>query len=183
MSELEGDKYGVEPLSNFDLINIVAKDLKDRLNIVDLRNTTHLEKKDDIFHNTGHCILFVPNETSESEIGHWVALVQQNKNKTKNGKYKGKGKCIYFDSYGEDLPNHKINQILKKSFDKVEVNKKQYQQYNTNVCGYWSLLMICLNKLIPNMTLDDIHAFLKKKPKNIPYDKWVAIVLGEALKE
>ena len=77
---MEKDKYGSEPLSNFDLIKAVSKDLKDRVNIVDTTKLTGNEDlENDIFKGRGHTIIFLPNEGQE--VGHWVGMVRSGKGK------------------------------------------------------------------------------------------------------
>lgn len=168
MSDDETDKYGVSPLSNYDIVNTVTKDMKDRVNIIDTQELEDINTIEDIFHNRGHAVLFLPPDDGSTPVGHWVCLLRQ-----KTGGRTRKGNVIYFDSYGDPLPNGKIKQILKQKYKVIEQNGKRYQQYETNLCGFWCLLMISLNKIIPNLNLDLIERFLKKKPSNMSYDEFV----------
>ena len=171
MSDIEKDKYGVMPLSNFDLIREVSK-VKDRVNIIDTTDTSHINNVEDIFKNRGHAILFIPPKKNDSEVGHWVVLTRQD-----TGGRTRKGTCTYFDSYGDRLQDNNIRKILENKYKTIDENKKQYQQYNTNLCGYWTLLCIVLNKVIKEFSLKDLDKFLQTKPTNMSYDKFVGSVL------
>ena len=160
------DKYGSEPLSNHDLIRAVAKDLKDRVNIVDTTKLTGNEDVEDLFHGRGHAIIFLENPGQE--VGHWVAMVRSGK-----GKQKGQN-LIYADSYGDPLEDKNLLKILSKKYKKLEYNTYPFQQDDTNVCGRYCLILAGLNKLIPNMNITHFVDFLKKtKPKGKSYDEYV----------
>ena len=107
MSNQDKDKYGVEPLSNFEIIRILSNEIKERCNIVDTtRNLNHLNNIEDLFQKRGHFIMFLPSENKNERVGHWVVCVRQ-----KEGGKKRKGSCIYFDSYGDELKNKHILNI------------------------------------------------------------------------
>jgi len=164
----EKDKYGVSPLSNFDLMNTTANELKDRVNVVDLTQNLNINDVEDLFHNRGHFILFNPSDDPNEPVGHWTCCIRQ-----QGGDRKRKDKCIYFDSYGEPLKDHRVLKILKDKYKTIEMNDKRFQQYGTNLCGFWCLFCITLNKLIKNLTLNQIKTFLESKPKNMSYDLFI----------
>lgn len=163
--EIEKDKYGSEPLSNFDLIKAVSKELKDRVNIVDttkLNGNEDLER--DIFKGRGHIIVFLENPGQD--VGHWVGLVRSGKGKN--------SKILYLDSYGDPLENEQLKNIIKQKYKTLYYNKFPFQQEDTNVCGRYALILAGLNKIIPNLTMKDVVEFFKNsKPKNKSYDQHV----------
>jgi hypothetical protein len=175
MGDIEEDKYGVVPLSNFDLINEVAKDLNDRVNIVDTTRLDNLNNVEDIFRGTGHAILFLPSDEPNNPVGHWVSITRQHK-----GGRMRKGSCVYFDSMGDPLKINKIKQILKEKYKTIEENNKKYQQYGTNLCGYYCLLNLTCNKIFPDYNLEKLNSVLQTKPKNMSYDEYVGHMM-EAL--
>ena len=98
------DKYGSEPLSNIDLIKTIAKEMKDRCNIVDTTNMNKYNTIEDIFGNgRGHAILF--SKPDGGEIGHWTTLLRRRD-----------GTCIFFDSYGGKLDDEKLMKILAQKY-------------------------------------------------------------------
>lgn len=177
---MEQDKYGSEPLSNYDLIKEIANEMKEKANIVDttkLRPNMNIEQ---LFQNgRGHAILF---ENPEGEdVGHWTILLRRKEDKSKIG---GKnGSCIYFDSYGSKMNNPIIKKILKQKYDVLQYNPHQFQQYGTNPCGRYAYICLALHKLIPNLNIKNLVDFFMSKPKNISYDKWVIDLTNEVFDE
>lgn len=156
------------PLSNFDLIHTIAKDMKERANIVDTRQINKYNNLEQLFQGRGHAILYEPSEDPKSDIGHWTCLVRQRKSPLSDN-----GSVIYWDSYGGKLKNDKIRNILKKKYQMIQFNPKRFQKYSSNPCGRYVLLCVALNKLKPDLTAKDIEDFLKLKPKKKSYDDYV----------
>lgn len=154
------------PLSNFDLLKVISKEMKERGNIFDMSNINGVSDIEQIFKNRGHAILFEPDPNGD--IGHWTALVRSPKN------------CIYFDSYGSKISNERLLNILKKRYPLIQFNPKQFQGYGKSaVCGRYALACVALNKIIPNMTVKHIIKVLEDKPKNMTYDEYIVSLTPE----
>lgn len=155
-----------KPLSNYDLLDAVMKDMKDRGNIIDTTKLTGAETPEQIFKGRGHAILFEMPPGAE-DVGHWTCLLRQ---KATN---MSPEKCIYFDSYGDKLSIPKLRNILRKKYNNIEYNPECFQSTKTSVCGRYALLGVGLNKIIPNLEAKNIIDFLKTKPKNQTFDQFV----------
>ncbi len=158
-----------KPLSNFDLLGQIAKDMKMRGNIFDLRDINKAHNIEDIFKGRGHAILFEESEDPNDPVGHWTCLVRN------------KGGAVYFDSYGSKLSDSRLKSILKTKYPQIQFNPHQFQDYGKSaVCGRYALLCVGLNKIIPDLNVKHIVDFLKEaKPKNQTYDKFVVSLTKE----
>lgn len=156
-----------EPMSNFDIIKTLYKEMKERANIIDTRKITGNESFNNLWNNKGHCILFEPNEDDINGVGHWTALVRQKGNKNKPET------CIYFDSYGSPLTNERIKRILAQKYKQIQYNPHQLQEFNTNLCGAYAITCVCLNKLIPDLDVKKMIRFFNLKNKKDNYDEFV----------
>jgi hypothetical protein len=157
-----------KPLSNFDLIREISKDMKDRTNIIDIGEIDKYNTVEDIFNGRGHAVLFIPPKDG-GDVGHWTVLLRSNKGK----------KCLYFDSYGDKLESPRLRQILNTKYKDMQYNTKRFQEFGSSVCGRYALVCIGLNKIIPNLNIQDIKDFLNTKPKNISYDKYILNLTGK----
>ena len=157
------------PLSNYDLMRGISRELKERANIVDVREIDKYKTVDELFDNRGHAILFEPPEDTKSDVGHWTCLLRTKK----------EGNCIYFDSYGNKLNNSKLRNLLKTKYPEIQYNPIQLQGYGTSVCGRYALVGACLNKIIPDLNIKKILEFYKNKPKGITYDEYVSNITGK----
>ena len=152
-----------EPLSNYDLINAVSKDLHMRCNIVDVGDLDGNEDLDkDIFKGRGHCILFEMPDPN-ADIGHWTALIRN----------KDSANCIYFDSYGDKLPSPELRRILGRNYDQIQYNPNKYQSCKSSVCGRYALAIVALNKMYKDLNIMDIKKFFDAKPSGISYDQYI----------
>lgn len=154
------------PLSNFDLLGGIMKEMGERGNIFDMNEISTARCIEDIFKGRGHAVLFENSEDPNEEVGHWVGLIRNQRNG---------GNVIYFDSYGDKLKDPKLRKILSQHYDVLEFNPHQFQDYGKSaVCGRYALLCVALNKLIKNLSVCHIIEFLiKGKPKNKSYDQFV----------
>jgi hypothetical protein len=67
---------------------------------------------------------------STGEGTHWVCYIKENKD------------VHYFDSFGNLLPPKEFLKYVKNC--NVYYNRKNYQSYNTVICGHLCLLYLCL---------------------------------------
>lgn len=154
-----------EPLSNFDLMKIMMKEMKEKANIIDTRNMNQYRTFNDMWKDRGHCIFFENPE--DSSIGHWTSCIRQKANNDRPET------CIYFDSYGDKLTNEGVKRILKQKYNFIQYNPKRLQEYNTNLCGVYALIIVILNKLIPNIDIKKILEFFESKEKDENFDQFV----------
>lgn len=168
------DYLNFEPLSNFDLMEIMAKEMKERANIIDTRTPEKYKTFDDLWKGKGHCILFEMPDPNAS-VGHWTVLIRQKNgsNGFRGGKKGSKESCIYFDSYGSELKDKHIKKLLKQKYDVIQYNPKRLQEYDTNLCGAYSLICVCLNKMYPKINVKDILKVFEQKGKNENFDQFV----------
>jgi hypothetical protein len=154
------------PLSNFDLLGGIMKEMKVRGNIFDMRDINRAHNIEDIFKDRGHAILFEESEDPEEEVGHWTCLIRNQLNG---------GNVIYFDSYGSNLKDKRLRKILAQKYKVLQINPHQFQDYGKSaVCGRYALLCIGLNKLIKNLSVKDIcHFLIQGKPKEKSFDQFV----------
>ena len=163
------NKHLDTPLSNYDLMRGISNELKERANIVDTQELSKYKTVNELFNNSGHAILFEPPEDpAKSDVGHWSLALR-----TKEGN------CIYFDSYGSKLKNPKLRKLLSTEYNHIQYNPHQFQGYDTSVCGRYALMGATLNKIIPDLNVKNIVEFLKSKPKNISFDKFVLDITGK----
>lgn len=176
---MDTDRYGSTPLSNFDLIREISREMKERANIVDTTKLSDNIKVDDLFNGGGHVIFF--ENPDNSDVGHWTICLRRKEDKSKLG---GKnGSCIYFDSYGSKLKNKHLKKILKQKYDLIQYNPHRYQQYGTNPCGRYAFTVLALHKLLPKLNIMDIENFFKGKPKGLSYDQWIIDLTGDVFDE
>ena len=158
-----------KPLSNYDLLREISKDMKMRGNIVDMREIEKYNDVENVFKGRGHAILFEPPENGDPNgVGHWTCLTRTNK-----------GKCIYFDSYGSKLKDPKLRSILKTKYKEIQYNPHKLQSHTSSVCGRYSLICVGLNKLIPDLDIKHIVKFLQSKPPNKTFDKFILDITGK----
>lgn len=156
-----------KPLSNFDLLKGITKEMKERGNIYDMGEIDDAQNLEDIFKGRGHTILFEPPEEG-SDVGHWTALLRNEKG------------IIYFDSYGSELKDAKLRKLIGQVYPVLQFNPVQFQDYGKSaVCGRYALMCVGLNKLFKNLSVIDIVKFLKKKPKKMSFDKYVLSLTRE----
>jgi hypothetical protein len=111
-----------ELLSNIDIVEL-AKQLK--INLIACCFTFELSK----YKPTNHCS-FVIN-IGNLNIGgtHWTCLYIKNKS------------AIYYDSFGENMPQECI-QFLKKNNIKYKESMVHTQEINDTSCGYYCLAFL-----------------------------------------
>ena len=151
-----------DPLSNYDLLAGLMKEMKERGNIFDMREIENADTIEDVFSYKGHTILFEPSEDPTNDVGHWTCLIRNHRNG---------GNIIFFDSFGDKLKNKRLRQILGDNYKFLEFNPNQFQDYGKSaVCGRYALLCVALNKIIKDLSIFNIVDFLTKgKPKNKSY--------------
>ena len=160
-----------EPLSNFDLVRAITKDMKIRGNVYDTRDIDSANDIEDIFKGRAHTILFEENPNPNEDIGHFTVLLRNHGNG---------GTCIYFDSYGDRLKNQKLRQILGSKYHTIQYNPHRFQDYgDSSCCGRYALSGVALNKIIPDLNVLDIVNFLKNKPKKLSYDEYITYLTKE----
>ena len=118
-------------LSNFDLIRI-AQENQIPLNDVIAKDETKKLKQD------GNYIVNLENHNQPGS--HWTALILAPKN------------CLYFDSFGMPPPE-KIYNFLEKKYKKVDFSRKEIQDMDSTLCGYFCLEFFKFMKEHPNGTL------------------------------
>lgn len=139
-----------KPLSNFDLDMYIKEADFDKTNIVETSKINHIPH---IFNDRGHCILFHKFNKNDT-IGHWIPLVRNDKNE-----------AILMCSYGTQPEQIKgLKEALKREgIKKLYVNDKQYQEYDTNCCGKYSLFVIGCNKL--GLNIQQMQQLLEAQKK------------------
>lgn len=152
-----------KPLSNFDLIHQIAKEMGERANVKDLDAVDYMSNIEDLFENKGHCILFNRNEEDPNGVGHWNVLIRS----PKNG-------VIFFDSFGDIITKQKLLDLLKQKYAAVTENLKQYQNYGKSaVCGRYCLFCIAVNKILKGADINQIEQLLDMKRDNESYDQFI----------
>ena len=104
-------------LSNFDLFRI-AKEKQIPLNDVIAKDETKKLKRN------GNYIVNLENHNQGGS--HWVSLILTPKN------------CLYCDSFGMPPPE-KIYNYLEKRYKKVDFSRKEIQDMDSTLCGYYCL--------------------------------------------
>jgi hypothetical protein len=164
-------------MSNNDFKNMLGDDIKiiefPKLEQYNNINDLLVDKKD-------YCIIFyIENIINGSQVGHWTALMRDNK------------KYFFFDSYGiteknelsfiskqkrlkynEDI--NYLDKLLKNT--NYTNNKYQYQKFknNINTCGRYVLIILFLFINMKKFNFDDVYnilSILKKKYKLKSYDE------------
>lgn len=155
-------------LSNHDIQYILNNDERSKPEKLNLIEGNNINKKTDIFKNSGHALFFIGNP---NQTGHWTSA-------TRSGETK---KIFYFDSLGDKIPkNIEENLILNYPDYDIFYNSKKYQGDNSKCCGKYSSLHIMLNK-IKNCQFKIIPILNAgfKKTKN--YDKFIIEYLDYGL--
>ena len=151
-----------KPLSNFDLIHQIAKEMGERANVKDLEAVDYMDNIEELFNGKGHCILFNRNPEDPNGVGHWNVLIRSPKG------------VIYFDSFGDPITNQKLLDLLKQKYAAVTENLKQYQDYGKSaVCGRYCLFCIAVNKILKGADINQIEALLDMKKDNESYDQFI----------
>lgn len=161
----DDDYKDFEPLSNYDLMRIMMKEMKERANIIDTRDMDKYKTFNEMWKDKGHCILY--ENPDNVDTGHWTVLLRQKATKGKPEQ------CIYFDSYGDKLMNAGVKRVLKQKYKMIQYNPKQLQEYNTNLCGVYALTGVILNKLIPNLDVPKILKFFNSKEGDENFDEFL----------
>ena len=151
-----------QPLSNFDMNEILKNASSIETNIYNydhLKNVFHI---DEIFDNLGRCILLLPVHSIDN--GHWVALIKRD------------NIIEFFDSYGKTLDQQENNlnsnfdidedllkDLVKKAGYKLQYSKIQNQpaKYNNATCGRHAIFRI----IFFNLSNDEYNNLLKKISK------------------
>lgn len=148
------------PLSNYDLRDFIQEANINDPNIIqsnDLSRTQH------IFDDRGHAIIF-HKFNKKDNIGHWIPIVRTN-----NGK-----DAIVMCSFGTQLEEiDGLREALERDgIQRVYVNDKRYQNYDSSACGRYSLFVIGCNKL--GVGVEGMQKLLEiGKKKYGSYDKFI----------
>lgn len=162
------------PLSNVDIQHL----LRDKTNIVlykDLYTTDWLpmllyKEKTTGFENYCHAVLFYDIGTDEAKIGHWIAVIVDQKNKI----------IYHWDSYGLDpdeenailnTGDHQYSNLLNIMVNNgytLDINKEKIQNDLENVatCGRHSALRINFFHLSNDVYNKMYTEILSKKMNN-----------------
>lgn len=152
-------RYNDTPLTNVD-IDELLKDMHERANIVEEKDVKASDTIEDLFKDRGHVIFFVRWSPEPQAIGHWTCMVRNQRTK----------QIYYFDSLGKPPRNRNIEKVVLKSYPEIVYNDIEFQG-DTNCCGRYALLVICLNKLgyTPEqieeqlISLGDVDGFVIKR--------------------
>ena len=80
---------------------------------------------------TSYPFCLISNESNYGTKGtHWVALY-----------FDVAGNCDYFDSYGQ-LPKKEIQDFMNKHAKSIQVNTKQFQSIDSDVCGQYCIYFL-----------------------------------------
>jgi hypothetical protein len=118
-------------LSNFDLFRI-AQEKGIPLNDVIAKDETKKLKR------MGNYIINLENHNQGGS--HWTALIL------------GKKNCLYCDSFGMPPPEQ-LYLFLEKKYKKVDFSRKEIQDMDSTLCGYFCLEFFKFMKEHPNGTL------------------------------
>lgn len=133
--ERRKEKY-IKPLSNYDIVDLVAKLKIPHFYGVFMRDTlSKCAKKTRRLKSPSKRECWILNHASSRSNGtHWTALAR-------NGKV-----AFYFDSFGKLPPPFEVVDYLRKYGDDsaddhihLYYNVKQYQSYGSNICGHLCL--------------------------------------------
>jgi hypothetical protein len=132
-------------LSNFDLFRI-AKEKGIPLNDVIAKDETKKLKRN------GNYIVNLENHNQGGS--HWVSLILTPKN------------CMYCDSFGMPPPE-KIYNYLEKRYKKVDFSRKEIQDMDSTLCGYFCLEFLKFMKEHSSGTLvDNLQLFQNRFSEN-----------------
>lgn len=116
-------KEVIQPLSNFDIQDLVIKMKIPYFNGVFMRDTLMKNKKKTKPKSKECWIL--NHGSSQTDGTHWTALA------------KNYDIAFYFDSFGKLPPPLKVIEYLNGT--RLFYNSKKYQKYGTNICGHLCL--------------------------------------------
>jgi hypothetical protein len=169
-----------QPLSNFDLNEILKNSSSIETNIYNydhLKNVFHI---DEIFDALGRCIILLPVHSIDN--GHWIALIKRD------------NIIEFFDSYGKTLDQQENNlnsnfdidedllkDLVKKAGYKLQYSKIQNQpaKFDVATCGRHAIFRI----IFFNLTNKEYNNLLKKisKKHNVKPDDIVTAYSNEYL--
>ncbi len=134
-----GESDGLKKvLSNFDLFRI-AEEKRIPLNDVIAKDEIKKLKKD------GNYIINLENHNQGGS--HWTALILSKKN------------CLYCDSFGMPPPEQ-LYLFLEKKYKKVDFSRKEIQDMDSTLCGYFCLEFFKIMRDHPNGTLvNNLHQY------------------------
>lgn len=137
--QLKKKKKRIEPLTNFDIIELAAKLRIPHFDGVFMRDT--LARKKRTRSRVQRECWILNHGTSDTDGTHWTALA-------KNGRT-----ALYFDSFGKLPPPLEVIKYLSKQRNtRLFYNSKKYQNYGSSICGH-----LCLRFL---------YDFWKANPSN-----------------
>lgn len=116
----------IEPLSNYDILQLIVKLQIPHFRGVFMRDTLLKEKK----RMTARECWILNHGTSHTDGTHWTALAKNNNT------------AFYFDSFGKLPPPFEVINYLNKNI-RLYYNAKRYQNYGTAICGH-----LCLRFLL-----------------------------------
>lgn len=120
-NQFERDREYIEPLSNYDILDLVVKMKIPHFHGVFMRDT--LTKKPR--HAVRECWI-LNHGSSQSDGTHWSALAKNN------------GIAYYFDSFGKLPPPLEVIDYLDDTIQ-LYYNTKRYQNFGTTICGHLCL--------------------------------------------
>ena len=89
---------------------------------------------------TSYPFCLISNESNYGTKGtHWVALY-----------FDVAGNCDYFDSYGQP-PKKEIQDFMNKHAKSIQVNTKQFQSIDSDVCGQYCIYFLTKRALHHSM--------------------------------
>lgn len=119
--QLEKKEY-IEPLSNYELLNLARKLKIPHFHGVFMRDTLPKKKR------AAKRECWILNHGSSHTDGtHWTALA------------KNCNAAFYFDSFGKLPPPLEVIKYLSKTDVHLYYNAKKYQSYGSSICGHLCL--------------------------------------------
>lgn len=113
----------IEPLSNYDILDLIVKLKIPHFHGVFMRDTLLLNKSKPAMQE---CWI-LNHGSSQSNGTHWTALAKNN------------NVAFYFDSYGKLPPPLEVIDYLNGHDVQLYYNVKRYQNYGTTICGHLCL--------------------------------------------
>lgn len=142
------EKY-IEPLSNFDILDLAA--------ILKIPHFHGVFMRDTLTKKVGPAVqeCWILNHSSSNNIGtHWTCLA------------KNFNEAFHFDSMGRLAPPLEVVSYLGDNIN-IYYNTKRYQDYGTNICGH-----LCLRFLYDFWR--DVRGVKKKYIKHARNHKYVS---------
>lgn len=118
-----GVRGGIEPLSNYDILNLVVKLKIPHFEGVFMRDTLSRRRKKGP--KIRECWI-INHGSSRTGGSHWSALA------------KNYDSAFYFDSFGKLPPPLEVIEYLGSNTH-IYYNVKRYQNYGTAICGHLCL--------------------------------------------